>query len=94
MKKQIVAAVLSLAVLGGATMYVATPVTPHHYGLHIVQYGETVESIIKDSNKNSNVDYDIRDAVSTAISESKKLNNGATSRQLNVGDKVAVPIYR
>ena len=32
--------------------------------------------------------------MSTAISESKKLNNGATSRQLNVGDKVAVPIYR
>lgn len=94
MKKQIVTVVLGLALVTGVTVYVATPVTPHHYELHTVRCGETVESIIQDSNKSSNVNYDIRDAVSTAISESKKLDNGATSRQLNVGDKVAVPIYR
>ena len=94
MKKQIVTVVLGLVMLTGATAYVATPQVPERYELHTVTYGETLESIIQDSNKNSNVDYDIRDAVSTAISESKKLNNGATSRQLNVGDKIAVPIYR
>lgn len=94
MKKNLVTILLAATVLAGATVYIATPVTPDHYELHTVTYGETMESIVKDSNKNSNVDYDIRDAVSTAISESKKLNNGATSRQLNVGDKVAVPIYR
>lgn len=94
MKKQIVTVVLGLALVTGVTVYVATPVAPDHYELHTVQYGETMESIIQDSNKNSNADYDIRDAVSTAIIESKKLNNGATSRQLNVGNKVAVPVYR
>lgn len=94
MKKQIVTVLLTVAVLGGATVYVATPVQPHHYELHTVQYGETMESIIKDSNESSNANYDIRDAVSTAVVESKKLDNGATSRQLNIGDKIAVPIYR
>lgn len=94
MKKNLLTVVLAVAVLGGATAYVATPQVPERYELHTVTYGETLESIIQDSNKNSSVDYDIRDAMSTAISESKKLNNGATSRQLNVGDKVAVPIYR
>lgn len=94
MKKNLITILLAAAVLGGATAYVATPQAPDHYELHTVTYGETLESIIQDSNKNSNVDYDIRDAMSTAISESKKLNNGATSRRLNVGDKIAVPIYR
>lgn len=94
MKKQIVAAVLSLAVLGGVTAYVATPVAPHHYELHIVTSGETMKSIIEDANKNTNINYDIRDAVSTAVSESAKMEGGATSRQLKVGDKIAVPIYR
>lgn len=94
MKKQLVAAVLSLALVTGVTVYVATPQTPERYELHVVQYGETLESIVLESNKDSNVNYDIRDAVSIAVSESKKLENGATSRQLNIGDKVAVPIYR
>lgn len=94
MKKQLVTLTLGLALLGGTTAWIATPTQPERYELHIVQYGETLESIVQDSNKNSNVDYDIRDAVSTAISESKKLNNGATSCQLQVGDRVAVPIYR
>lgn len=94
MKKQIVAAVLSLAVLGGVTAYVATPTTPERYELHTVQYGETFEGIIKDANKDSDVNYDIREAVTKAVTESSKIEGGATSRQLQVGDKVAVPIYR
>lgn len=94
MKKQIVAAVLSLAVLGGVTAYVATPTTPERYELHVVQYGETLEGIIRDTNNNSDVNYNIRDAVTEAVTQSKKMEGGATSRQLQVGDKVAVPIYR
>mgnify|MGYP000885272425 CR=1 FL=1 len=94
MKKQIITVLLSLVVLGGATMYIATPVQPHHYEMHVVSYGETMESIIKDFNKNATANYDIRDAVATAVAESKKMEGGATSRQLNVGNKIAVPIYR
>ena len=94
MKKQIVTVLLAAAVLGGATAWIATPQSPERYELHTVTYGETLESIIQDSNKNYNVDYDIRDAVSAAVSESNKIDGGATSRQLQVGDKVAVPIYR
>ena len=94
MKKQLAVVVLGLTVLTGATVYVATPVAPDHYQLHTVQYGETMESIVQDSNKNSDVNYDIRDAIATAVAESSKLDGGATSRSINVGDKVAVPIYR
>lgn len=94
MKKNLATILLAAAVLSGATMYVATPVAPHHYELHIVTSGETMNSIIEDANKNTNIDYDIRDAVSTAVSESAKMEGGATSRQLQIGDKVAVPIYR
>lgn len=78
----------------GATAWFVTPQSPDHYELHRVSYGETMESIVKDANQNSNIDYDIRDAVSIAVSESSKMEGGATSRQLQVGDKVAVPIYR
>lgn len=94
MKKNLVTILLAATVLAGATVYVATPVTPHHYKLHVVTYGETMESIVKDSNKNVTVNYDIRDAVANMVNESKKLDNGATSRQLQVGNRVAVPIYR
>lgn len=94
MKKQIVTAVLGLALVSGAVAYVATPVAPDHYELHVVKAGETMESIIQDSNKATDVDYDIREAVTTAVAKSKELDNGATSRQLQVGDKVVVPIYR
>lgn len=93
MKKGIVA-ILAATTIFGATMYVATPVQPERYQLHIVSYGETMESIVKDSNKNASVDYDIRDAVAEAVAESAKMEGGATSRQLQIGDKVAVPIYR
>ena len=94
MKKNLATILLAATVLAGATVYVATPQVPDHYELHIVTYGETLESIVRDSNKNSDVNYDIREAVSIAVSKSKELDNGATSRQLQVGEKVAVPIYR
>lgn len=94
MKKNLITILLAAAVLGGATAYVATPQAPDHYELHIVTYGETLESIIQDSNKNFDVNYNIRDAVTEAVTQSKKMEGGATSRQLQVGDKVAVPIYR
>lgn len=93
MKKGIVA-ILAATTIFGATMYVATPTQPERYVVHTVSYGETMESIIKDSNVNSTVDYSIRDAVSTAVAESSKMEGGATSRQIKPGDKIAVPIYR
>lgn len=94
MKKQLIKVLLTVVLAGGATIYVATPAQPERYELHTVTYGETLESIVQDSNKNSDVNYDIRDAVAEAITKSKKLDGGATSRQLQVGDRVAVPIYR
>ena len=94
MKKKLVKILLAVVLAGGVTIYVTIPEQPHHYELHTVQYGETIESIIKDANHSSSINYDIRDAVSIAVSKSKGLDDGATSRQLNVGDKVAVPIYR
>ena len=94
MKKQLVTLALGLALLGGTTAWIATPTQPERYELHVVQYGETLEGIIRDTNNNSDVNYDIRDAVTEAVAQSKKIEGGATSRQLQVGDKVAVPIYR
>lgn len=93
MKKSIVA-ILAAITIFGATAYVATPVQPVKYQLHVVTYGETMESIVKDSNKNATVDYDIRDAIATSVTESAKMEGGTTSRQIKPGDKVAVPIYR
>lgn len=94
MKKQLVTLALGLALLGGTTAWIATPTQPERYELHIVQYGETLESIVQDSNKNTNVNYDIRDAIATAVAESSKIDGGATSRSIKPGEKVAVPIYR
>lgn len=94
MKKNLIKVLLTVVLAGGATIYVTTPSQPERYELHTVTYGETLESIVRDSNKNSDVNYDIREAVSIAVSKSKELDNGATSRQLQVGEKVAVPIYR
>lgn len=93
MKKGIVA-ILAATTIFGVTMYVATPVQPERYQLHVVSYGETMESIVKDSNVNATVNYSIRDAVSTAVAESAKMEGGATSRSIKPGEKVAVPIYR
>ena len=94
MKKQLATILVAVAVLGGATVHVATPTAPDKYVIHTVTYGETVEGIIKDANKNTNVNYDIREATATAVAKSKEMEGGATSRQLKVGDKIAVPIYR
>lgn len=92
MKKTVVAMMATATV--AMTMWFATPVQPHHYEFHRVSYGETLTSIIEDANKDSSIKYDVRDAVATAVAESAKMEGGATSRQLKVGDKVAVPIYR
>lgn len=94
MKKQIVKVLLAVVLVGGAIAWIATPQSPDHYEMHVVKGGETMESIIQDSNNNSDVDYDIRDAIAISVAESSKIDGGATSRQLQVGDKVAVPIYR
>lgn len=92
MKKTVVAMMATATV--AMTMWFATPVAPDHYELHVVQYGETMEGIVKDANQNSDIDYDIRDAVATAVTESAKMEGGATSRSIKPGEKVAVPIYR
>lgn len=94
MKKNLATILLAVTVLTGATIYVATPVQPERYELHTVQYGETFEGIIKDANKDSDVNYDVRDAIATAVAESSKIDGGATSRSIKLGEKVAVPIYR
>lgn len=94
MKKQFATILLATTVLGGATMYIATPVQPDRYVIHTVSYGESIESIINDANADSDVKYDIREATTIAVAKSKEMEGGATSRQLKVGDKVAVPIYR
>lgn len=92
MKKSIVT--VTAIVATAMTMWFATPVQPHHYELHVVKGGETLTSIVEDANRNSNVSYDIREAVSTAVSESSKMEGGTTSRSIKPGDKIAVPIYR
>ena len=94
MKKQFATILVAVALATGVTAYVATPVQPERYIIHTVTYGETVEGIIKDANKNTDVNYDIREATATAVAKSKEMEGGATSRQLQIGDKVAVPIYR
>ena len=92
MKKALTVAMVTVAT--SVTMWFATPVAPHHYELHRVTYGETLESIVKDANQNSDVKYDVRDAIAEAVAQSKKMEGGATSRSIKPGDKVAVPIYR
>lgn len=92
MKKQLVVAITVATVAIGT--WFMQPVQPHHYELHHVTYGETMTSIIEDANRNSDVNYDIREAVSTSIAESAKMEGGATSRSIKVGDKIAVPIYK
>lgn len=94
MKKQFAAIVTTVVVATGAMFYALTPVAPHHYQSHIVKGGETINSIIVDANKDSNIDYDIREAAATAIAESRKMEGGANSYTIYPGQKVAVPIYR
>jgi len=92
MKKTLVVA-MTVATVAIGTWFMQ-PVQPHHYELHRVTYGETMESIIRDANQNSDVSYDIRDAVSIAVNESSKMEGGATSRSIYPGEKIAVPIYK
>lgn len=95
MKKQFVV-VLAAMTIFGATAGVATLMeqTPHHYQMYIVKSGDTLDDIIINANKENNVSFDIRDAEAIAVRESKKMEGGAVSRQLQIGEKVAVPIYR
>lgn len=92
MKKSIITAAAIIAT--AVSVWLMQPAQPHHYEMHVVKAGETVTSIVEDANKNSDVNYDIREAVSIAVSESSKMEGGATSRSIKIGDKVAVPIYR
>ena len=96
MKKQFATILVAVAVLGGATFSVASVMeqTPHHYQLYVVKSGDTLDNIILDANKGSDTNFDIRDAEAIAVRESKKMEGGAVSRQLQIGEKVAVPIYR
>lgn len=94
--KKLIVATMTAVVMATATFGVASIVeqTPHHYELHIVKSGDTLDNIILDANKGGNVTFDVRDAEAIAVRESKKMEGGAVSRQLQIGEKVAVPIYR
>lgn len=94
--KKLVMTVATAVVMFGATFGVASLAeqTPHHYQMYVVKSGDTLDSIILKANEGGNVTFDVRDAESYSLSESKKMEGGATSRQLQIGDKVAVPIYR
>lgn len=94
MKKQFATMIMAVATVLVMVAWWLTPVQPTSYVLHIVKGGETIEGIIKDANRNSDVDYDIREAAATAVAESKKMEGGATSYLIHPGDKVAVPIYK
>ena len=93
MKRLMTVATVVVLVVGMFCLWL-TPVQPHHYQLHVVRGGETVEGIIKDANQNTNINYDIREAAATAVAESKKMEGGANSYTIYPGQKVAVPIYR
>ena len=94
MKKQLVVLTMAVVVIVGLFCWWLTPVAPTSYTLHVVRGGETINSIIMDANKDSDVDYDIREAAATAVAESKKMEGGATGYLIKPGDKIAVPIYR
>ena len=95
MKKVFVVA-MAAVIMFGATFGIATfaEQTPHHYSLYIVKSGDTLDDIILKANEGGDVPFDVRDAEAIAVRESAKMEGGATSRQLQIGDKVAVPIYR
>ena len=94
MKKNLLTILLAATVFAGTIVYVATPQQPERYIIHTVSYGETLEGIVRDANQGTDVDYSIRDAISISVEKSKGLDGGATSRNIKVGDKVAVPVYR
>lgn len=94
--KKLIVATMTAVVMATATFGVASVMeqTPHHYQMYIVKNGDTLDDIILKANEESNVSFDIRDAEAVAVRESKKMEGGAVSRQLQIGEKVAVPIYR
>lgn len=93
MKKVFVTVIMAVVAIGMFAWWL-TPVAPHHYQMHVVRGGETLTSIIVDANKESSVDYDVREAAATAVAESRKIEGGANSYTIHPGDKVAVPIYK
>lgn len=94
--KKLIVTTMTAVVMATATFGVASVMeqTPHHYQLYVVKSGDTLDNIILDANKGSDTNFDIRDAEAIAVRESKKMEGGAVSRQLQIGEKVAVPIYR
>ena len=94
MKKQFATIVAVVVMAVAMVCWWLTPVQPNFYRLHVVRGGETIEGIIKDANRNTNINYDIREAAATAVAESKKMEGGAQGYLIRPGDKIAVPIYR
>ena len=94
--KKLIVATMTAVVMTTATFGVASVMeqTPHHYELHIVKSGDTLDNIILDANKGGNVTFDVKDAEAIAVRESAKMEGGAVSRHVQIGDKIAVPIYR
>lgn len=92
--RKVLALVVTTVMAVAMFVYWLTPVAPTSYQLHVVKGGETIEGIIKDANRNTDVDYDIREAAATAVAESRKMEGGATGYLIRPGDKINVPIYR
>ena len=92
--RKVLALVVTTVMAVAMFVYWLTPVQPTSYKLHVVRGGETINSIIVDANKDSSIDYDIREAAATAVAESKKMEGGAQGYLIRPGDKIAVPIYR
>lgn len=92
MKKMMAVATVVVIMVVGFFWWL-TPVAPHHFQLHVVKGGETINGIIQDANRDSNINYDIREAAATAVAESKKMEGGVAGYLIKPGDKVAVPIY-
>ena len=92
--KKVMAVATVVVIMIGMFIWWLTPVQPTSFQLHIVRGGETLNSIIVDANKDSSVDYDLREAAATAVAESKKMEGGAKGYLIRPGDKIAVPIYR
>ena len=94
MKKLVTVMIMAVAMFVGLFIWWLTPVQPTSFKLHVVRGGETLNGIIIDANRSSDINYDIREAAATAVAESRKMEGGATNYTIHPGDKVAVPIYK